>query len=58
MPETLTVGAPYRCPRCHTDHVIEQPYADQSTAARTHLYITCRGEKYFIGQVVEQLERS
>ena len=30
MPDTplLTVGDPYRCPRCHTPHVIEQPFAD------------------------------
>lgn len=50
MSEPLAVGNPYPCPRCHTDHVIEQPYADRSTAERTHLYITCRGERYFVGQ--------
>ena len=54
MTETprLTVGDPYSCPRCRTPHVIEQPLADRSTAERTHLYITCRGEQYFVGQVV------
>lgn len=53
MPETspLAVGAPYYCSRCHTPHVTEQPYADRSTAQRTHLYITCRGEHYYVGQL-------
>jgi hypothetical protein len=55
MPEPvrLAVGEPYPCPRCHTPHVIEQPYADRSTAERTHLYVVCRGDRYFVGQVKE-----
>jgi len=60
MPDTppLRPGDPYRCPRCHTAHVIEQPYADRSTAERTHLYIPCRGNRYFVGQAVNgQLQR-
>ncbi len=55
MPDTpLRPGDPYRCLRCHTDHVIEQPSADRTTAERNFLYITCRGERYFVGQVVAE----
>jgi len=51
MPETprFQPGDPYPCPRCHTPHVVEQPYRDRTTAERTHLYVTCRGAKYFVG---------
>jgi len=48
-PARLQVGDPYACPRCRTPHVVEQPYRDRSTAERTHLYVTCRGAKYFVG---------
>jgi len=60
MPDALPLrpGDPYRCPRCHLDHVIDQPYADHSTAERTHLYITCRGARYFVGQVIETPRRA
>lgn len=53
----LRPGDPYPCPRCRTPHVIEQPFQDRSTAERTHLYITCRGERYFVGQVIRPQER-
>ncbi len=52
-PRRLTVGDPYPCPRCHVPHVVEQPYRDRSTAERTHLYITCRTDRYFVGQAVD-----
>ena len=29
-----------------------RPQADRSTAERTHLYITCRGDRYYVGQVI------
>lgn len=32
--------------------MVEQPYADRSTAERSHLYITCGGQRYFVGQAL------
>lgn len=46
-------GDPYACPRCHVPHVMDQPYRDRSTAERTHLYVTCQGQRYFVGQAVD-----
>jgi hypothetical protein len=51
MPEPLQPGDAYACPRCHTVHLVEQPYTDRTTAERFHLYVTCQGLKYFVGQV-------
>jgi hypothetical protein len=34
---------------CRQTHVVEQPYADRSTAEKMHLYVTCRGQQYFVG---------
>jgi hypothetical protein len=53
----MTAGDAYRCPRCHGTHVVEQPYADRSTAERSHLYVTCQGQRYFVGQVTLPRER-
>lgn len=47
----MKAGDAYPCPRCRTTHVVEQPYVYRSTAERGHLYVTCRGEQYFVGQV-------
>lgn len=49
MAESLQVGDAYSCPRCRQSHVVEQPYRDRSTAERSHLYVTCRGARYFVG---------
>jgi hypothetical protein len=49
MAVALAAGAAYRCPRCRTTHLIEQPYRDRTTAERDHLYVTCRGARYFVG---------
>lgn len=51
MPEPLQPGDRYSCPRCHQVHVVELPYADRSTAERLHLYVTCRDQRYFVGQL-------
>lgn len=49
--EPLKAGDPYRCPRCRRPHVVEQPYAtSRTTAERLHLFITCGGGRYFVGQ--------
>ena len=48
----LKAGDPYPCPRCHVPHVVDQPYADSTTADRSHLYVTCQGQRYFVGQVI------
>lgn len=37
------------CPHCHSFHVTERPFPDRTTAERDHLYITCKGKKYFVG---------
>jgi hypothetical protein len=60
MPETarLNVGDPYPCPRCRTPHVVEQPYRERSTAERTHLYVTCRGDHYVVGVAPREGDRS
>jgi hypothetical protein len=50
-PTPLHRGLEVRCPHCRQWHVIEQPYADDSTAAQSHLYVTCRCDRYFVGQV-------
>jgi hypothetical protein len=47
------VGKEIPCRICGGRHVIERPYADSTTADRTHLYVTCRGQRYFIGQVAD-----
>jgi hypothetical protein len=47
------VGKAIPCDRCGGVHVIERPYADRTTAERTHLYITCRGQRFFVGIVHE-----
>lgn len=54
----LRVGLEMRCARCSRSgrdvwHALEQPYADDTTAAKSHLYITCpkAGGKYFVGIV-------
>lgn len=48
-PPRLDVGDLYRCPRCQQQHVVEQPYFEDSTAARQFLYVLCRGDQYFVG---------
>ncbi|HEX8030295.1 MAG TPA: hypothetical protein VF491_17595 [Vicinamibacterales bacterium] len=56
MPEAFKatdVGKPWKCWRCGKEHPILQPHADSSTAAKSHLYVECRGSMFFIGQVVE-----
>jgi hypothetical protein len=50
MPESrLQAGDAYPCPRCRQPHVVTQPYRDRSTAERSHLYVTCGGQLYFVG---------
>lgn len=51
------VGTEVKCQRCQNLHVLEQPYADKTTAERTHVYVTCRGQRYFVGQVVQSVKR-
>lgn len=47
----MNAGDTYTCPRCRGTHVVERPYLDRTTAERGHLYVTCRGARYFVGQV-------
>src|SRR5687767_7684065 len=49
--QPLKPGDSYRCPNCDQVHVVEQPYAQVTTAERIHLYVTCQGQRYFVGQV-------
>ena len=49
-PARLAAGDFYACPRCHMPHLVEQPFVERSTAERTHLYVSCQGAKYFVGQ--------
>lgn len=51
MTTSLQPGDPYPCRRCSQVHVLEQPYAERTTAERLHLYVTCRGQRYFVGQL-------
>lgn len=55
--DTLKVGDAYPCRRCHVPHVVIQPYADHSAAERSHLYITCQGQPYFVGIAPSRVER-
>lgn len=48
-PPRLRAGDSYACPRCRRPHIVEQPYADRTTAEQRHLYVTCRGDQYFVG---------
>jgi hypothetical protein len=43
-------GLTLHCNRCGGEHVVEQPY-DRTTTERIHLYVTCRGRRFFVGQV-------
>lgn len=54
----LRAGDSYPCPRCRTPHVVEQPYLDRTTAERNHLYVTCRGDHYFVGVAARADDRS
>jgi hypothetical protein len=57
FPAPSKPGDPYRCPRCREVHLVEQPYADATTAAQHYLYVTCRGDQYFVGQVLPTADR-
>ena len=55
MRETLRPGDSIPVPagmRCTSS---SYPYADRTTVERIHLYLTCRGGRYFVGQVVGQM---
>ena len=51
--QPLKPGDSNRCPHCYQDHIVEQSYAQVTTAERIHLYVTCQGQQYFVGQVSE-----
>lgn len=51
------VGQPWSCFRCGKDHSILRPHAESTTAEKDHLYIDCKGSRYFIGQIVEPGKR-
>lgn len=38
----MAAGDSYRCPRCHIDHVVEQPFAHATTAERPYLNAICQ----------------
>src|SRR5262249_34457749 len=43
-----------RCPHCHLWHRVDQPYVHDSTAAKTQLYATCRGQQYYAGASIRR----
>jgi hypothetical protein len=49
----LAPGDEVQCPHCQRWHEVQQLYAADTTAAYTHLYVTCAktNGKYFVGTV-------
>ena len=47
----LQLGFEVHCPHCRRWHVVEQPYAMDSTAERGYLYVRCVKGQYFVRQI-------
>jgi hypothetical protein len=50
--EVLQPGEQFFCPRCRETHVLEhEPETGTSPYAQDMLFFTCRGTRYYAGQI-------